>query len=579
MGANESFARRLRVALITNHGYAGPSVPSGGAPDTGGQNVYVNAMVGALVEIGYHVTVFTRGGFPAFDSDRLREGIEPFGPHARYVYVPGGGASFLRKEDIAIALDEEVDWLEAFVAREAADLGCRPWEVYEIVNTHYWDAGVMGMTLTGRWRSTLALERIGALVAGALAGEQEGRLERLDGRSAAGQAPAFVLGQLLYASTDATLSPPERTAAAVRRWCVARALRADEAVAARAAARAAGDARSPALVPIAAAEAIGAAIEELVGARLADELAGVDRHVFTPHSLAVLKDENSRAQGLRAEDLRSLKLAERRAHEAVVGRSARAVAATSVEIAERLHASLGIELGRIFFFPPCIDRTRFKRYEGRAVDRAYAFLARRTGVPEASLRASRLIFETSRMDRTKRKDLLLRAFATTARQVRDAYLLVGGGPENDVYEELRGIRDADPLLRTRAFLLGFIPDEVMYPLFSMADLFVSGSEMEGFGMSVSQAAAVGTPIITSHLVPFAAEYASGDAVVVAAGDVDGFARAMTHLLEDDREREARGRRLERRTAALDWVVQAGALIDHLRRCGLRVRRPRPTIEP
>ncbi len=62
----EVFARaeRPQIALITNHGYGGVEIPIGGAPDTGGQNVYVNQLATALDELGFKVTVFARGGFP-----------------------------------------------------------------------------------------------------------------------------------------------------------------------------------------------------------------------------------------------------------------------------------------------------------------------------------------------------------------------------------------------------------------------------------------------------------------------------------------------------------------------------------
>jgi hypothetical protein len=143
--------------LITNHGYAGVVIPSGGAPDTGGQNVYVNALAGALSDLGYRVTIVARGGFPFFGSDRVRTGVDFLSDYVRYVFVPGGGDEFIRKEDIAIALDEEIAWLEAFIQREADERGVRPWEAYELVNTHYWDAAVMGMGLAERWRNDRAL--------------------------------------------------------------------------------------------------------------------------------------------------------------------------------------------------------------------------------------------------------------------------------------------------------------------------------------------------------------------------------------------------------------------------------------
>ena len=102
-------ARRLRSSPIM--GTAGVRFPFGGAPDTGGQNVYVNTLAGKLEKLGYKVTIFARGGFPHFESDEMRRGVDYMSPQIRYVYVPGGGETFIRKEDISVALDEQLNWL------------------------------------------------------------------------------------------------------------------------------------------------------------------------------------------------------------------------------------------------------------------------------------------------------------------------------------------------------------------------------------------------------------------------------------------------------------------------------------
>ncbi len=572
MERQPSFAARPRIAHITNHGYGGPHVITGGAPDTGGQNVYVNAATRAMAELGFHVTVFARGGFPHFGSDRVREGIEPFGENARYVYVPGGGDGFIRKEDIATALDEEVDWLEAFVAAEAGNLGCRPWQVYSAVVTHYWDAGVIGRELRERWRSLRAAEILADILEGVLDVDEISQIRATGGHGARGEAFDFHLGSRLLDTTDALLPPESRVETAVRSWCDRRAPDlAGEAVADALHRLAATGHPEPALAALAAADAVGAAVSAASGTDVAAELRACGRHVFTPHSLAVLKEENTRDKPI--EVRRDLRFCERRDHELAVCRTADAVAATSAEIAEQLHTRLGVPSDRMFFFPPGVDRSLFRPYAGEAVNRTYAWLEATTGVDEGSLRRALLVYETSRMDRTKRKDLLFGAFARVAREIDDVYLVIGGGPENDLFRELRAIRDADPILARRAFLLGFVPDEVMHPLFSMADVFASASEMEGFGMSVAQAAAAGTPIVASHLIPFAVNHVPEDAVIFRAGDERAFASGIAGLLRSPGERERRGERLRELTCSLDWVGRSAALFDHLRHLGMDIARP------
>lgn len=227
----------------------------------------------------------------------------------------------------------------------------------------------------------------------------------------------------------------------------------------------------------------------------------------------------------------------------------------------------------MFYFPAGIDRTLYREYSDAELEPVFEYLREKTGWDVEALREAIIVFETSRMDRTKRKDVLLDAFATAARSHPRAICLIGGGPENDVFRDLDGRRRADPVLSERAFLLGFIPDEMMYPLFSMAEVFVTPSEMEGFGLSAAQAAAVGTTLVASDLVPFALQYVPDEAIVVKAGDVPGFASAIDGLLSDPEDRAGRGRRLAEKTASLNWVEQTRSFLDHLRRGGLPVKEP------
>ncbi len=573
---SSSFTTRPRVAHITNHGYAGVDVPYGGAPDTGGQNVYVNFVVQAMVELGYHVTVFTRGGFPFFESERIRSGVEPFGDHARYVYVPGGGGEFIRKEDIAPALDEEIDWIEQFIASESEDLGCAPWEVYQIIDTHYWDAGVLGMELGQRWKARAGLGVVEEILAAVDLGDALETELALGSHSTAGSALEQVIGRLLLKTTD-TLSPmTSRIEIAINDWASKTQREDGPAIAQEASelATMAFESLHPSLLPVAAAEIVGSTIVEAhdPGLRRIDALfEQTDRHVFTPHSLGVLKEENYRQHPLDVR--RALKFCERRNHESAVCASTRAFAATSTEIADRLCTHYGVPARKQFYFPAGIDRSLFRRYDRSELQATYEYLAQKTGKSIEVLEKATIVFETSRMDRTKRKDLLLDAFAKVADRFPDAICLIGGGPENAIFDECQELLAARESLRDRAFLLGFVPDELMYPLFGRADIFVTASEMEGFGLSAAQAAAVGSALVSSDLVPFTLQYVPDDALIVQAGDVDGFADAIERLLADPEDRRARGKRLAERTLMLDWIEQTRAFFDHLRARGFEIQQP------
>jgi len=572
-------SERPAAALITNHGYPGVEIPLGGAPDTGGQVLYVNSLACALDTLGYRVTIFTRGGFPHFDSDRVRGEPEYLTDHVRYVFVPGGGDAFIRKEDIAIALDEEIDWLDAFIRNEAAERDCSPWEVYEFVNTHYWDAAIIGMRLVERWQNDVVVTAISQLLQDAVPDDSLMRLKEERHWHAVGDAPAFHLGQVLIQNAAPSAIPlVERVHRAAERLAEARseepALVVQRLVHATQSAISESEGNlAPAVMTLLAADAVGAAALDVFPQQaesLRKQLDDINRHVWTPHSLGSLKDQNSRDKPV--EVRRELKFCERRSHERAVCSRTRMFAATSEEIARQFRTHFGVLAERIFYYPPCVDPTVFRPYESHELEAAYGYLAKLSSIPVETLRASRIMFETSRMDQTKRKDLLLDAFAQVARQRDDVFLFIGGGPERDLYHSLVARRDENPHLVGRAFLAGFIPDEHIGPLFSLADVYVSPSEMEGFGMTALQAAASGTALVVSDLTPFAIQYVPDSALIVPAGDVDGFAKATLQMLDDDADRQRRIEELLERVKALHWEAQTHTFVERLKEAGFPITR-------
>ncbi len=574
---NTSYAdsRRPEVALITNHGYAGAEIPVGGAPDTGGQNFYVNTLALKLERLGYRVTIFARGGFPHFDGTSMRTGMEFLSEFVRYVFIPGGGAEFIAKEDIAIALDEEVEWLEAFVRDEADARGCDPWEVYEFINSHYWDAGVIAVRLVERWRDDAVARAMASLLEYCVPPDELELMESLRHARALGSSPGFHLGRLLihhFALRHDELDHQVRAAAST--WATQRRLRPEEENAlvdqVNRSVATHEDADAP-MRRLIAADALGQRILALcpeVDERLKRNLERVNRHVWTPHSLGELKDFNF--HGRNPAVRRSLKFCERRNHERVVAAGSRAVVATSAKIADRLWVHYRAPVADTFYFPPCVDGDVFRPYSEEEIAPTYEYLAERTGLEIEQIRSSCIVFETSRMDRTKRKDLLLSAFAQLTDRHPESLLFIGGGPENEHFEYLENQLDETPALRGRAFLLRAIPDAHLGPMFSIADIYASASEMEGFGMSVSQAAAAGTAIVSSDWIPFSLHHAPTDCELFPAGDTDAMAAAMDRLLSNPDEREQRAERLREVARGLDWTRKAADFLGYLRRHGFEI---------
>ena len=564
------------IALITNHGYGGCEIPFGGAPDTGGQNVYVNTLAGKLEGLGYKVTIFARGGFPYFESHEIRSGVDYMSPQVRYVFIPGGGDSFIRKEDISVALDEQRNWLFEFCQSEAEARECPPWELYEFINSHYWDAAVLAVGLIERWRNLIVERSLNQALRGVVT---ESTFEELnDGLHwrALGESPDFYLGRMLMYHVRLAEHPIEhQVRGAASLWSSARSVDAtvenrvvDHVMESLERSDVHLDPRYQQLV---AAAALGREIlsqEPEADENLKHELARIDRHVWTPHSLGDLKDFNYRNRS--KPERRDLRFCERRNHERMICQRTHAFAATSAKIAERLWTHYHVPVEDTYYFPPCVDRDVFRPYTDEEKQDTFRWLSESTGLSEDELAGKPLIFETSRMDRTKRKDLVLAAFAEIATTHPDCYLLIGGGPENDVFESLQQQLELTPLLKGRAFLLSAIPDEFIGPMFSVAHIYATASEMEGFGMSVSQAASAGTPVVSTNTIPFSIHHAADEALLFEPGDKGGLVDALDRLLSNPTEHARRGQEIEKTLEELDWTKRVGDFLAYLNRRGFEI---------
>lgn len=265
-------------------------------------------------------------------------------------------------------------------------------------------------------------------------------------------------------------------------------------------------------------------------------------HVWIPHSLGALKRE-----GTSPERYDELRLDERISLEDSLLQRVSLVGATSEATRRTLAEEHGVR--ESLFLPPCVEQERFNRESARKDRSALELLSEATGLSGEAVGSSRIITEVSRTDRTKRKDILIEAFARVHRKLPETLLAVtidsGAG---ELYRELTAlIRDRS--LTGRVAVLGSIW-EYLPSLYGMTSVYCTPSIMEGFGMSIQEAAACGAPAVASRRVPFAVEYLRGErwevmslgeeevevgegAVVVPADSVSATAEALELLLTDE----------------------------------------------
>jgi glycosyltransferase involved in cell wall biosynthesis len=113
----------------------------------------------------------------------------------------------------------------------------------------------------------------------------------------------------------------------------------------------------------------------------------------------------------------------------------------------------------------------------------------------------------------------------------------------------------------RVDLAGEVDDGELAQLWSAADLFISSSAHEGFGMAVGEAVARGLPVVTTAAGAVAGWLDRRAAIVVEVGDADALRAAIGRLLDD------RGHREQLRIAAaqargdLPSWADAGSIVD------------------
>ena len=117
-------------------------------------------------------------------------------------------------------------------------------------------------------------------------------------------------------------------------------------------------------------------------------------------------------------------------------------------------------------------------------------------------------------------------------------LVVGDGPEAEAVVRLASERGVS----SRLHMLGYVSEEVKYAAYQVADVFVSTSQHEGFGLVFLEAMAFGLPIVCYNRggqIDFLATPSTG--AVVPLNDLQAFNDAV-RALRDAPERRAQIRR-------------------------------------
>jgi len=277
------------------------------------------------------------------------------------------------------------------------------------------------------------------------------------------------------------------------------------------------------------------------------------KHVWVPHSLGQIKKRN-----LSSEDWANLRIQDRIGHENTIIEEIDFIAATSSNIVETSKEDYGFD-GPFLWIPPCVDQERYYPRQVNRTDPIWEYLSSITNLPIEEIQDRKIITEISRTDKTKQKDILIRSFANILPDHPKTLLIIAIDVQNtELGHELIELVHSSGAGHSIA-AVGSVWDSLPV-IYAISDIYCTPSIMEGFGMSVQEAAATKVPVISSNLVPFVTEYLINDenqnaildnsaninigegAIVVQPGDIAGFTAALDKLLSDEPLRQSMGER-------------------------------------
>jgi len=300
-------------------------------------------------------------------------------------------------------------------------------------------------------------------------------------------------------------------------------------------------------------------------------------HIWVPHSLGALKKRN-----VNPATWSNLRIDERISHEKEILLDVDGCVSTSTAIRDTfLH---DYHYDAKYFLPPCIDEIRYHPRSTNEIEPGWAFLKKLTNKNIRDLKSRIFITEISRTDKTKRKDVVIKAFAQVIKQAPEAMLMIS--IDEHAGELSTSLRDLikELQLEDDVIILGSVWEQLPL-LYNITSIYCTPSVMEGFGMTAQEAAATGKPVVASHLVPFVVEYLVGHApycdkvqkngemveilygeggIVVPADFVEGFASALITLLRGDILRHLMGKRaLDITIPYFTWNRMTSLLLEDL----------------
>jgi D-inositol-3-phosphate glycosyltransferase len=123
------------IAMLSVH--TSPLDMPGYTRDAGGMNVYIQQLARELGRSAINIDIFTRR------TNESTPQIVHLGPRVRVIHIAAGAALPIQKDDLYNLLPIFAQHIDEFRSREGKH--------YDLLHSHYWLSGVVGMQLAKRW--------------------------------------------------------------------------------------------------------------------------------------------------------------------------------------------------------------------------------------------------------------------------------------------------------------------------------------------------------------------------------------------------------------------------------------------
>jgi glycosyltransferase involved in cell wall biosynthesis len=195
---------------------------------------------------------------------------------------------------------------------------------------------------------------------------------------------------------------------------------------------------------------------------------------------------------------------------------------------------MGVPDRKIFLVPYSVDNDRFVQ-SAKLTDAQRAETRKRYKVP---LKRPAVLY-AAKFTRRKRPGDLLEAARRLKVETNHPFTLIMAG-SGELDQELRAFC-ADHALDNAVFT-GFVNQSELPALYAASDIFVLPSEHEPWGLAVNEAMCAGLPVVVSRELGCVPDLVKDgvNGYTPAAGDVDGLACALRHLIEDEDLRRSQG---------------------------------------